>query len=130
MNLLVHPLAQLALIAAGLLGMLLLCVSLKRENAALRRRVETEQDALSDTVEAVKLQVRQLQTRLEEGAGHAPEPIACAPGGGTMNLNKRSEALRLSRRGETSERIASALQLPRNEVELLLKVHRTVIDVA
>jgi hypothetical protein len=47
---------------------------------------------------------------------------------GSINLNKRSQALRMYRRGEPSERIATALQMSRNEVELILKVHRTVVE--
>ena len=34
----------------------------------------------------------------------------------------------MSRRGERSENIAATLSLPRNEVELLLKIHGLVLD--
>jgi hypothetical protein len=45
-----------------------------------------------------------------------------------FNLSKRSQALRMHRRGEAPGHIASTLELPRQEVELLLKVHRIVIQ--
>ena len=45
-----------------------------------------------------------------------------------LNLSKRSQALRMHRRGEAPEQIAEALELPLQEVDLLLKVHRIVIE--
>jgi hypothetical protein len=55
-----------------------------------------------------------------------PAPIATPPRG-SLNLAKRSQALRLHRHGNSSSQIASALEIPQQEVELLLKVHRIVI---
>ena len=55
----------------------------------------------------------------------APPPGLPKPG---LNLSKRSHALRMHRRGEGAEQIAAALDLPRQEVELLLKVHRIVLS--
>ena len=45
-----------------------------------------------------------------------------------MNVVKRSQALRMHRRGDRPEQIAAALDLPRQEVDLLLKVHSIVIS--
>lgn len=56
----------------------------------------------------------------------APAAIASPPRGG-LNLAKRSQALRLNRHGNSAAQIASALEIPQQEVELLLKVHRIVI---
>ena len=47
-----------------------------------------------------------------------------------LNLSKRSQALRLYRQGEAPDRIAAALEVPLQEVDLLLKVHRIVIGKA
>ena len=55
----------------------------------------------------------------------APPPGLPKPG---LNLSKRSHALRMHRHGEGAEQIAAALDLPRQEVELLLKVHRIVMS--
>jgi hypothetical protein len=40
-----------------------------------------------------------------------------------LNLTKRAQALRMHRRGEPLAAISAALQSPRNEIELLLKLH-------
>ncbi len=46
----------------------------------------------------------------------------------SLNLNKRTQVLRMSRRGERTENIAASLSLPRREVELLLKIHGLVLS--
>lgn len=45
-----------------------------------------------------------------------------------LNLSKRSQALRMHRRGDQPEQIAAALEVPTQEIELLLKVHRIVLN--
>ncbi len=77
--------------------------------------------ALRDTVEALAAQIHDLQSHPPV----APTPGIPKPG---LNLSKRSHALRMHRRGEGAEQIAAALELPRQEVDLLLKVHRIVIS--
>lgn len=55
----------------------------------------------------------------------APPAVPLCSG---INLSRRSQALRLYRRGETPEQIASSLMVPTGEVRLLLKVHRLVME--
>jgi DNA-binding NarL/FixJ family response regulator len=57
---------------------------------------------------------------LRETAQAASEPIPLSG----MNLNKRTQAVRLLRRGEDVGHIAAALGVPRGEVELLVRVHK------
>ena len=45
-----------------------------------------------------------------------------------MNLSKRSQVLRMGRRGDTPEQVAAALAVPLQEVDLLVKVHRIVLS--
>jgi hypothetical protein len=82
---------------------------------------DAELQALRDTLDALAAQLHNLQNH----------PLAAQPPGlpkPGLNLSKRSHALRMHRRGEGAEQIASALELPRQEVELLLKVHRIVLS--
>jgi len=83
--------------------------------------VNTELTTLRTTVEALAAQVHDLQSH---------PPVALAPGlpKPGLNLNKRSQALRMHRRGEAADQIAAALELPRQEVDLLIKVHRVVLS--
>ena len=82
---------------------------------------DTGIQALRDTVEALAAQIHDLQKHPLV----APLPGLPKPG---LNLNKRSHALRMHRRGEGADQIAAALELPRQEVDLLLKVHRIVLS--
>jgi DNA-binding NarL/FixJ family response regulator len=128
------PLAQSLLLcgfcAANLLTCLMLFLSLKRENADLRRRAQADHDSFEQTLNSFRFSLSQLQAALaERDAASGPgEAQAAEPPMGSMNLTKRSQVLRLHRRGESAEQIAAALHLPRNEVELLLKVHRTIVS--
>lgn len=76
---------------------------------------------LRATLETLAAQVRELQ-RTPAAPADAATPRA------GFNVTKRSHALRLHRQGESAHQIASSLQLPRQEVELLLKVHRIVLS--
>jgi hypothetical protein len=82
---------------------------------------DSEIQTLQDTLDALAAQLHDLQNHPPV----APLPGLPKPG---LNLSKRSHALRMHRRGEGAEQIASALELPRQEVDLLLKVHRIVLS--
>jgi hypothetical protein len=84
---------------------------------------ESRAEALEERLQAIAAQVQDLerQPSVTLAAG-LPKP--------GMNVVKRSQALRLHRRGEQPEKIAASLDLPRQEVDLLLKVHSIVIGSA
>jgi len=86
-----------------------------------RSQKEDDLQPLRQNMESLLSQVRDLQSH-----PHVELP-AGAPKAG-FNLSKRSLALRMHRRGEAPEQIAAALELPRQEVELLLKVHAIVVQ--
>ena len=76
-----------------------------------------------ESVEALAAQVRDLPPVPAATATATPVNL---PGHG-LNLSKRSQVLRLHRKGETPEQIAIAMGLPLQEVDLLLKVQRIVL---
>src|SRR5262249_46227551 len=80
-----------------------------------------ELQSLRDSVQVLAAQVQEVS----KSGTPFPEPGAARPG---MNLTKRSQALRMHRRGENVEQIATALAVPLQEIDLLLKVHRIVIS--
>ena len=99
--------------AAGAIVCALVFLAMKRELRRVRSRLTT----LDFT-----LRLDAMNTRLQEAEQRAGTP-ALPPGRRSVNLGRRSEVIRLSRRGEPPETIAAMLNLPRREVELLLKVH-------
>jgi len=71
------------------------------------------------TVIAADLESAKLQPAVEIFPG-TPKP--------SMNVTRRSQALRLHRNGDSAERIAETLAVPRQEIDLLLKVHQLVLN--
>lgn len=91
----------------------------KRQKTALTDMESAVQGLRSDVV-GLAAQIHEMQQL------PPPSSVAAHPRGG-LNLAKRSEALRLHRHGDSVAQIASSLEIPLQEVELLLKVHRIVI---
>jgi hypothetical protein len=67
-----------------------------------------------------------LGAQLGDIEQHPPAMAAPASFRPGLNLSTRSQALRMYRQGEPPDRIATALEVPLQEVDLLLKVHRIV----
>jgi hypothetical protein len=120
-----QPVISYVFTAAGIGLCLFLFVSLKRDLQACDARSAKKCAAL-ETEWTEKLAVLQaLQMELSQASDAR---IAPAPTRSGMNLKKRSQALQLSRRGESTQEIAAALSLPQNEVELLIKVQRIALS--
>ena len=81
--------------------------------------METSTRELEARLEALARQVRELERQPEFVAASAPS---------AMNIGKRTQVLRLHRRGDSPEAIAAALGLRRREVELLVKIHSLVMN--
>jgi hypothetical protein len=91
-----------------------------------RERAQEDRESAAAALASVREAVNTLAIQVQEARRMASTvPAAPKPG---FNLSKRSHALRMHRRGEAPDRIASELDLPVQEVDLLLKVHRIVIS--
>ena len=122
------PLLPLALIAAGLLASIGLFLSLKWELQKGRRRLK--QELLRAQVEnrQLKRQMEEIALRLEDAEDRAGVLVPPAPPKSGLNLGRRTQVIRMWRRGDRAEAIATTLNLPKNEVELLLKVHQLSVN--
>ena len=83
-------------------------------------------EPLEATVAQLASEMHEFRERLgEREAREAERPAPAGWGQETtgVNLNRRGQILRLRRRGRTVEEIATTLQMPRGEVELMVKVH-------
>jgi hypothetical protein len=87
-----------------------------------REQRENLENRIAQTAEAVET----LRSQMEQKAQESPVPVL--PTGGALNLNRRGQVLRMRRRGESPETISGSLGIPRNEVDLLLKVHELAIE--
>ncbi len=126
MSVLAHPITILAACALTLTGCLLLCFSCSRALARLRTEISERQKAWEAEAASLRLSLSAMAQELEEARAQARASPALP--GQSMNLSKRSHALRMHRLGEGPDRIAAALGISRMEVELLLKVHETVLE--
>jgi len=121
------PLAPYVLAALGLSVCLFLTITMESEMRRLKSRWGGRRSAETRIARELETKVAELNERLREAedrAGMLAAPVAPKSG---LNVNKRTQVLRLSRRGEQAENIALLLGLPRREVELLLKVHALAV---
>src|SRR5437762_8580502 len=116
-----HPAAPYAAVVLGMFLCLFLFVSLKRE---LRAAEERSRVKLAELEAGLQAKAAVLDERWSELSQISGLLVAPAPLRSGMNLTKRSQALQMFRRGESPKDIASTLSLPRNEVDLLIKVQR------
>jgi hypothetical protein len=126
-----QPLAFCVLLAAGLGLCLYLFVSLKAEIRGLLRRCREERQqgqALESALNDARLAVEALETDLRAVERQTGMLVAPAPARSGLDLSKRTHVLRMHRAGQDGASIAAALSLPRSEVELLIKVHRIVVE--
>ena len=91
---------------------------------ASRARSQEIDNQMETTLRVTEAGIQALATELHELPGVTTGSTAPRSG---FNLGKRTQALRLHRQGESAEKIATSLELPRQEVELLLKVHRIAL---
>jgi DNA-binding NarL/FixJ family response regulator len=115
------------LLAGTAAGMLALFRVRALMESAERRALQAQREQEVGVVELHR-RLEALAAAVEEmrALSHfSTAPPAARPG---MNLNRRSQALRLYRRGEPAARIAQELGLPVQEVELLIKVHEIVLS--
>lgn len=113
---------MLAGVAASLWSLMWVRASLR---AAAKKATLAEESSAS-AMAGLRRTIETLQARIEEVPLQAAPASQLAPRAG-WNLGRRSQALRMHRRGDPPEQIAAALEIPRQEVDLLLKVHRIVI---
>ena len=97
----------------GCIACTILFVTLKRDFQRHERRQRKELDSLADTL---RQEMRQLVPQDLE------LPIAPVLPRAGFNLNKRAQAVHMLRRGEDQAHIAAALNIPRKEIELLVRV--------
>jgi hypothetical protein len=122
------PLAPYALLAAGCVFAIFFLLTFEKEIRGLKSRLAGRQAGDNASARYLKLQLSELAERLRDAEERAGIPIAQSSPKASLNLNKRTQVLRMSRRGERTENIAASLSLPRREVELLLKIHALVLS--
>lgn len=115
----------------GLAGVGLSLLALFQTKSTVRvleGRAQARQKQLEVAVVTAQESVHGLAAEVREMQQHPPATVLPAMPKPGLNLSKRSQALRMHRHGDPPEHIAAALELPVQEIDLLLKVHRIVIS--
>ena len=111
-----------ALLAAGIVLCAYLFLSLKQELRLLRKR-HLEQTELADhTAGQLRSEIAHLKQAFVEVERKASQLPQLSPPKPAMNTTRRSQILRMHRRGEGPDQIAAALGVPKGEIDLLLKI--------
>ncbi len=97
--------------------------SVVRKQAQYRREEQGERDS---ALAALRADLDSVTAEVHESPPVQIVPASFPRNG--LNLAKRTQALRLNRHGSSPAQIASALDVPLQEVELLLKVDRIVLS--
>lgn len=122
-----QPFAMYAAVAAGSAAALHLFLSSKVELRRQSLRHEDEVGKLRQSLGDLESRLAAIATEAERDARLQAAVVAPLPSG--LNLSKRSEALRMCRRGADPQTIAGRLGLSRAEALLLGKVHQHLADV-
>jgi hypothetical protein len=121
------PLAPCLLIAINSVLCLFFFLCLEHEMRILQLRWKRRQIAQESATGELKVQMAGLSARVQDAEARTGVLVPPTPPRSGLNLNKRSQAIRMSRRGEQAEKIAASLNLPQREVELLLKVSSSAV---
>jgi DNA-binding NarL/FixJ family response regulator len=89
--------------------------------------VEAAREENAAAMEGVRSRLECLAAEVNESPRGLPAEPPGAPKS-CMNLTRRSQALRLRRKGDSPKQIAEALGVPVQEVDLLIKVHEIVLN--
>jgi hypothetical protein len=115
----ISPLAQAAVLGAGLLGSLAMWISAKSETRAASRMIEELRISTAATIKELTAQIQEMRVAPVSEPEPVPAPMMTMQG---FNLTTRTKVLRMHRRGETASSIAAALGVQHEEVDLLVKL--------
>jgi hypothetical protein len=119
--------ASSAILAVAAIGVSLFAVWRARVMIVLAdERAGAALGQCRETTAALQKSLDGLEEELRDLRQQAPASLPGVPRAG-LNLSRRSQVLRMHRQGDPSDRIAAALAVPLQEVDLLIKVHRIVI---
>lgn len=115
------------LLFVSLVLCLILFLSVKREIRRSEARMKRQQINLQESYDRLEAGVEGIKAGLAEVNETTSTYVAPSPAKSGLNVNKRSQATRMFRRGDRPDQVATALGVPQSEVTLLLKVHEAAL---
>jgi hypothetical protein len=126
MNSLFITLFPAAAAALSLVGLVAVTLRMQKLAGTPVSQPSERPDPVPGIMMDLKSELTALSERISalESATHQGQPVLAIRSG--MNLNKRTQALRQHRQGQAADQIAKSLDMPKAELDLLLKVQRLV----
>jgi hypothetical protein len=81
---------------------------------------------LHAAVAAFQSELREIQDQRSQGEEERRLEIAPVLSATALTIGKRSQAMKMIRRGESEETVAAAIGVPQNQIRLLRKVHALI----
>jgi hypothetical protein len=119
--------ANLTLLLAVLLGVNQRVRDLRARAGQQEKTLETATARLSAEIVELKGQILELEQADRSLTSGGSAPGSAAASGNSVNNTLRSKVLKMHRLGQSADRIAGALRVPKGEVDLLVKVHKIVM---
>ncbi|MDX1984314.1 MAG: hypothetical protein SFV51_28820 [Bryobacteraceae bacterium] len=121
-----HILTGIALAGAGSAAALsvFLFRRLRADQAEFQARTNKRQQSLHSELGRLRGEIEAIRARAEESERRAAAGATPRHPLSGLNLSHRTQALRLMRKGDTPEKIAAVLGVPKGEIDLLSKVQR------
>jgi hypothetical protein len=123
--------ANLALVLVVIFGLSQRVRELRARAGKQEKTLETESARLAAEVAELKDRVVNLEQELGQAGhsmrsdpAHLPAPMVT---GNNVNNTLRSKVLKMHRLGQSADRIAGNLHIPKGEVDVLVKVHKIVM---
>jgi len=124
----VLPLGPYLLTTAFFLLWTLIFLSLKKEICRLRQRLHRHSESLELAHQELLQQIEEMRGGLRDVEERSEQLVPPQPTKSGLNLNKRGQVIRMYRRGDGPDHIATLLDLPKNEVDLLIKVYKLAMS--
>ena len=119
--------ANLALVLVVLLGLNQRVRQLRARTGKQEKTLQTETARLSAEIAELKGRILELEQTDNSIASPAAPTGSASATGNSVNNTLRSKVLKMHRLGQTADRIAGSLRVPKGEVDLLVKVHKIVM---
>lgn len=121
-------------VAGNLLLVLGVLLGLNQRVRQLQARAGKQEKTLQTETARLTMEIAELKDRILE-LEQTDNSIAPAPAdtgsatatGNSVNNTLRSKVLKMHRLGQSADRIAGSLRVPKGEVDLLVKVHKIVM---
>lgn len=128
-DLILEPFFYYLLLAAGMGLCLYLFVVTKKQLYSATSSAQRQAVKLKAALADLEKRLAEVDADLKETRQGMSLMVAPKPTPSGLNLNRRSQAFRMARRGDRPDQIAAALQIPHSEVVLLMKVQRAMAQI-